>query len=526
MIESDKRKAIYHLHLEGMSIRAISRQLKVSRNTVKCIIEDEGTMPEITRNDKIDIDPELIHRLYNDCNGWRERIYEKLVEEEGIKIGYSTLTRLLRELDIEGKNKRRSIQVPDQPGVEMQHDTSPYRVKINYKLTSVVGSLVYLRYCKMRYLKFYRWFNRFKMKCFFHEALTFFGYTACNCIIDNTNLARLRGSGANAVIVPEMRQFSDKYGFQFICHEKGHANRKAGNERSFYTVETNFFPGRRFDSLQDLNQQALQWATKRMAQRPVSKSGLIPARAFEFERSYLIKLPSYIHPPYRVYYRLIDQYGYVSFDGNFYWIPEMPKDRVKVKILEYSDLIEVYHKRKLLVQYSLPPEEVKNERFSPPGQSPKYQPWNRKKPTAFEEEKLRGVSEEIKNYLDFAFNQKDKVKQRHRFIRQLYGLYQKLALPLFVKTISRALKYRITDMETIERIAVLQIKDGNYRLPLFTSLTIDENLKNRESYLEGYSSDEVDLALYDRLLEDEKEKDKEKDKEKEDDENENEEQET
>jgi hypothetical protein len=81
-------------------------------------------------------------------------------------------------------------------------------------------------------------------------------------------------------------------------------------------------------------------------------------------------------------------------------------------------------------------------------------------------------------------------------------------------------------METIERIAVLQIKDGNYRLPLFTSLTIDENLKNRESYLEGYSSDEVDLALYDRLLEDEEEKDKEKDKEKEDDENENEEQET
>ena len=48
----------------------------------------------------------------------------------------------------------------------------------------------------------------------------------------------------------------------------------------------------------------------------------------------------------------------------------------------------------------------------------------------------------------------------------------------------------------------MQIKDGNYRLPLFTSLTIDENLKNRESYLEGYSSDEVDLALYDRLLED------------------------
>ncbi|MFC2146467.1 helix-turn-helix domain-containing protein [Acidobacteriota bacterium] len=518
MIESDKRKVIYKLHLEGMGIREISRRLKVSRNTVQRIIADKGTMPEITRKDKIEIDPQLLERLHNACNGWRERIYEKLIEEEGIKIGYSTLTRLLRELGIEGKNKkrqRRSTRVPDQPGVEMQHDTSPYRIKINDRLTPVVGSLLYLRYCKMRYLKFYRWFNRFKMKCFFHEALTYFGYTACNCIIDNTNLARLRGSGANAVMVPEMRQFSDKYGFQFVCHEIGHSNRKAGNERSFYTVETNFFPGRRFDSLQDLNQQALEWATKRMAHRPVSKSGLIPARTFEFEQSYLIKLPPYIHPPYRVHYRLIDQYGYVSFDGNFYWIPELSRDRVKVKILEYSNLIKVYHKRKLLVQYSLPSEEVKNERFSPPGQSPKYQPWNRKKPTAFEEKKLRTLSPEVEAYLEFALSgkqtQNQYVKQKHRFIRQLYGLYQKLALPLFVKTINRALNYRITNMETIERIAILQIKEGNYPLSTFIPLTIDidENFKNRESYLEGYSSDEVDLTLYDQLLEIEEEDEEE-----------------
>jgi hypothetical protein len=385
-----------------MSIRKISRQLKVSRNSVRDIIAHKGEVPEVTRIDKIEIDTELLHRLYTECNGWKERIYEKLVEEEGVEIGYSTLTRLLREHDFDGKRKRKqaqnSIHVPDKPGLEMQHDTSPYRITINECLTPVIASLLYFRYSKMRYLKFYRSFNRFKMKCFFHEGLTFFGYSAHNCIIDNTNLARLRGSGANAVIVPEMRQFCEQYGFEFICHEIGHANRKAGNERSFYTVETNFFPGRRFSSIQDLNQQALEWATVRMAQRPVSKSGLIPARAFEVEQSYLIKLPDYIHPPYLVHHRLIDQYGYVSFAGNFYWIPELaglPVSKARVKVLQYSDCIKVYHKQKLLVQYLLPPEEVKNQRFSPPGQSPKYQPWNRKKPTAFEEKKLRAVSDEV-----------------------------------------------------------------------------------------------------------------------------------
>ena len=39
---------------------------------------------------------------------------------------------------------------------------------------------------------------------------------------------------------------------------------KAGEERSFWTVETNFLPGRAFQSLEDLNAQALAWATVRL----------------------------------------------------------------------------------------------------------------------------------------------------------------------------------------------------------------------------------------------------------------------
>jgi transposase len=497
MIESDKRKAIYLLHKDGMSNREIARRLKVSLNTVRSIISQNGSLPQVTRKNKIEVDSRLLHRLYTECNGWKERIYEKLVEEEGVKIGYSTLTRLLREHDFEGKQARRSIQVPDKPGLEMQHDTSPYRIKINECLTPVIASLLYFRYSKMRYLKFYRSFNRFNMKCFFHEGLTFFGYSARHCIIDNTNLARLRGSGANAVMTEEMRRFGEQYGFEFICHEIGHANRKAGNERSFYTVESNFFPGRRFDSMADLNAQALEWATKRMAQRPVSKTHLIPAVTFEFEKPYLAKLSPYIHPPYQVHCRLIDQYGYISFSGNFYWVPDV--SRQKVKVLQYSDSIHIYFQRKLLVRYALPPEGVRNQKFTPPGKTPKYQPWNRKKPTVSEEKKLRSLSESgvVSQYLDFALHRSQKVGRKHHFIRQIYGLYRKLAPSLFVKTIQRALTYRITNLQTIEQMAAQLFREGNYCMP---PVTVDEDYKSREAYIEGCTSDEADLGEYDRLL--------------------------
>jgi len=198
-------------------------------------------------------------------------------------VTYPTLTRMLRELGISKVQKARCDRVPDEPGLEMQHDTSVYQVPLAARAVKLIASLLYLRYCKRRYLKFYRAFDRFKMKCFLHEALSFWGYATHHCIIDNTNLARLRGSGANALIVPEMEAFAKERGFVFRCHEIGHCNRKAGEERSFWTVETNFLPGRTFASLEDLNQQALEWATVRMDNKPQGRAGLIPGKAFEHD---------------------------------------------------------------------------------------------------------------------------------------------------------------------------------------------------------------------------------------------------
>lgn len=497
MIEPDKRQAIYCLHKEGMGLREISRRMNISVNTVSAIVKQQGTMPSVVRKDKRSIDEQLLRKLYNDCSGWGQRIHEILTEDHGVKIGYSTLTRMIRELELGSRKKERCDQVPDKPGEEMQHDTTTYVLKIDKKRIKVVASIIYYRYSKVRYLKFYRSFNRFAMKCFLHEALVFWGYAASICIIDNTNLARLSGAGSRAIIAPEMEQFGLKYGFTFICHEINHANRKAGNERSFYTVETNFFPGREFESLEDLNQQAFSWATLRMPNRPVGKTRLIPATAFEYEKSWLKPVPEFVTPPYLEHERGTDQYGYASFDGNYYWIPGT--SRHDVKILQYSDRLKIYRKRELLGEYILPPDGVKNTKISPIGKpKPKHQPHNRKKPTAMEEKKLRAVAPEVDTFLKtVALNQNG--KKRHRLIRELYRLHQKLAPELFVKSIKRALKYRIADIRTIEKIAVLQMQTGIYEV---NAVEVDMAYRNRQAYLEGRLTDDVDLSAYD-LAEDE-----------------------
>ncbi len=494
MIETDKRKAVFLLHQEGQSVRKIARLLGLSRNTVKLIIQQQGAPPPAhPRADKFrwpSDDEELLRRVYQQCQGWVVRMHEKLVEEEGLQVSYSTLKRRLRELGISTPPPTRCAHVPDEPGAEMQHDTSLYPIELGGTRTRLLGSLLYLRYSKRRYLQFYRTFERFKMKCFLHQALMFWGAAARVCIIDNTNLARLRGTGANAVIVPEMEAFAKQYGFEFQCHELKHSDRKAGEERSFWFVETNFFPGRTFASLEDLNQQALQWSTVRLEHRPQGKVRLIPAKAFEHERAYLIELPTHLPAPYRLHCRGTDEYGYASWEGNFYWVPGTGREPVTV--LEYADRIKICRARQCLAEYRLPADGVKNQPFSPEGQpAPPHQPHHRKQPALAEEKHLRAISPAVSAYVDLIF--KTPGIYRHECLRKLLALSRKMTPQLFIKTVERAHQYQITSLPTLERIALLYLDAGSGELPC---VEIDQSFREREAYQEGSLTEPPDLSLY------------------------------
>jgi transposase len=495
MIDADKRKAVFLLHQEGMSAREIARRLGLGRNTLRRLLALAGAMPPAKRREKQPLDAELLQRLYTQCDGWIQRVQEKLAEEEGVHVAYQTLTRKLRALGIGAPRQERCARVPDAPGVEMQHDTSTYEIALGGKPVRLIASLMYLRYSKRRYLEFYRAFNRFKMKCFLHEALMFWGYAAQDCIIDNTNLARLRGTGADAVIVPEMEAFAKQYGYRFRCHELGHSNRKAGEERSFWTVETNFLPGRTFLNLEDINAQALEWATVRMEHRPQGKTRLLPVKAFEHERSFLVALPPHLPPPYLLHERETDQYGYVAMGGNYYWVPGTK--RQTIKIIEYATRLRLCLGSDCLVEYPLPADGVHNAQFSPPGQpAPAGHANNRKRPTAEEEKRLRAMAPGVDAYLTFALQPLG--LSRHRFIRELFALAGQTSAALFVQAVERALRYRVADIDTLRRIAQLYLTQDESRLP---NPPVDEGFRERDAYRQGHLTDAPDFSPYNKMME-------------------------
>ncbi|MCA1791899.1 MAG: hypothetical protein LC667_19255, partial [Thioalkalivibrio sp.] len=109
----------------------------------------------------------------------------------------------------------------------------------------------------------------------------------------------------------------------------------------------------------------------------------------------------------------------------------------------------------------------------------------------------RAMSETVGKYLDFAMNVPG--LQYQRFLRELFVLTRHLAAPLFTRTIERALHYRIVEIPTLRRIAVLSLDCDAPPLPL---PIVDENYCQRDSYVEGALTDAPDLSRYDQILED------------------------
>src|SRR5208337_5070061 len=78
-------------------------------------------------------------------------------------------------------------------------------------------------------------------------------------------------------------------------------------------------------------------------------------------------------------------------------------------------------------------------------------------------------------------------------IRGLLALSRRMSLELLTQSLERACKYRITSLETVERIALLYLQQGIGQLPL---AEVDDHLTQRPAYQEGSLTEPPDLSIY------------------------------
>jgi len=398
-----------------------------------------------------------LQEAFKRARGNGVRVQELLASEAGLKVPYSTLTRWIREAQLRDPPKR-SGEYHQAPGEEMQHDTSPHRVVLSGKAVTAQCAGLALAYSRRLFFQYYPRFTRFEAKQFLIEAVRFNDGSCPLCIIDNTSVMVVAGSGPAAVIAPEMLAFAQSLGFEFRAHRVNHPDRKGRIERPFLYIERNFLPGRSFNDFDDLNRQALTWCREVANHKVKRVLGMSPEAAYVMEKPYLTSLPRVLPPVYEVLERVVDLYGYISIDANRYSIPERLVGRA-VSAHKHPSEIVIYHRGNEICRH---PRLIgqRDARSTLPGHHPT--PTRADRGHALEEQLLRGDHPSLERY---AAALKQRAYGRGvRSLRRLLELKRTYPLAPFLAAIEEALRFGLFDLQRLERLILKHVAGDFFNL--------------------------------------------------------------
>lgn len=405
-------------------------------------------VPRIEREEKAEPYREQILELFATCKGNLVRVHEELLAQ-GAQISYQALTGFCRRHGIGHPTPLPAGQYEFAPGAEMQHDTSPHLAPIGGVKHRVETASLVLCFSRLLFFQCYPAFNRFICKVFLTDALGYVAGTCGVCMIDNTHVVVASGTGAKMVPAPEMAAFADRFNFTFRAHEKGDANRSGRVERPMHFIEHNFFAGRTFTDLADLNRQALTFCDKVNA---ASKRHLhaSPRELFALERPHLRPLPLFVPDVYLLHHRIVDVEGFVSVDAHKYSVPYALIGR-RLEVRETKDRIDVYDGPRLVASHGRAVQRTPM-RVSRPEHRPKRGegPWARK--PSPEELELQQTEEPIATYA-VALQQRSASRGTIP-LRRLLTLRREYPRPAFLQAVSIALEYGLFDLDRLERLTL------------------------------------------------------------------------
>lgn len=413
-------------------------------------------VPEIEREEKLEPHRARIAELYSDCKGNLVRVHEELVAE-GCKVSYQGLTAFCRRHGLGHPPRPPAGQYHFAPGEEMQHDTSPHLVVMDgVKKRAQCASLVDCT-SKLLFFQYYPLFRRFECKVFLRDGVEYFRCCCRWCMVDNTHVIVLRGTGKDMVPVPEMAAFGESIGFEFRAHEKGDANRSARVERPFDYIDNNFNAGRTFRDWRDLNRQAVEWCDKVNAtwKRSLRAS---PRELFVAQRPHMCALPDWLPEVYQLHQRIVDVEGYVSVSTNRYSVP-LPVGR-RVEVRETKETIDVYDGPRLVARHERIWEPL-GKRVRDPAHFP-ARPKRRSGDAFPEEQTLLGLAPELASYVTA-------LKARSRgattkALRRLLGMLRDYPKAPILAAVSQAATYGLFDLDRLEAMVLKRIAHDYFLL--------------------------------------------------------------
>ena len=493
---------VVRLAKEGMTRRAIGRALRISRTTVRSILDahDEGreqphsAMPSrrrINRPSKLDrFRPRVegLFKLYPDITA--QRVFE-ILRDEGYDGGQSIVKDLVRKVRPKKAPKASLETAPREPGEIAECDWSPYSVTFTHASPMQLQVFGYmLRYSTRKFFSFHEGNGLHPLMDGHVHAFERFGGAAHRCKYDCQKPVVLRWEGGRPIYNPRFIDFATYYEFQPVACRPRHPNDKPRVERAFFELTLSFFRGRSFRDLDDLKGQLVHWMDTVADQRPLKRMRRRTRMELFLEEQPLMRsLPRHHYDTARVLYKLCDIEGFISWDGNWYSLPyEYVTEILPVRITE-NELFIYKSDLTCIARHQLYPRGAQKESILP-GHRPRrasHGPDLDQLRSAFAD-----LGEQAAAFIEALERREPRSAGYHA--RKVLALREGYSTDSLLEALSHALAYGALEHSSVERILLARAKPRK-----LDEYVAEETARKLRGAMTESNTEPRDLAEYDSI---------------------------
>ena len=340
--------------LKGMNYKELGKKYHIDPRTAKKYAESPHR-PEYTlsapKPNKLDKYKQQVDLWLEEAPYSAVRVHEKLMEQ-GFEGCYTVVRDYVRckKMDLDEKA---TVRFETMPGVQGQMDWAyfeDHRVLEGGQIQKLYCFLLILGYSRMRYIEFVTDMSTNTLIRCHANAFRYLGGYPEEMLYDNMKQVVIKRllKQEDSTLNRQFEDFAGFYGFKPILCRPYRGQTKGKVERTVQFVRDNFMVGIKYNSLDDLNGQALAWCNK-VNGKTHATTGEIPFERLKKEGLNPLKREYIID---KINLRRVQKDCLISYAGNQYSVPSeyVGKD---VAVIGLDNMLAAYHEGKQIALHRL-----------------------------------------------------------------------------------------------------------------------------------------------------------------------------
>jgi len=279
-----------------------------------------------------------------------------------------------------------------------------------------------------------------------HRAFEYIGGVPREIVFDNAKVVVSERVGNVVRFNENLLHLALAYGFTPRACWIYDPESKGKVESQVKYVRRGFFYGRKFNDLEDLNHQALEWCNEEANTRVHVTTGEIPWERLQEEQGHLKPLPEVAAMPFVIEQRHATRTGLISVEGNQYSVPSRWARRT-VRFRRYEKHLELLDGQEVIDTIQL--EYGRGKRIIRDDHYPAHQR-QRKTPSHPLQAGFEALAPEARAYLEgLTRSRVGKLRDQMQKIVALGEVYPRPALS---RAMQRALAYGAFGYRSLKRI--------------------------------------------------------------------------